>query len=125
MTALDRGGIDEWQRLSAAIRERPWGRVARYVERAVALSQPYGVTELMTEIIERARRDAEQSERDEVSATIRELIATSGCTKAEFAASIGTSASRLSTYASGGVMPSAAMLVRMQRAASSLASGRL
>ncbi|MFD2862989.1 helix-turn-helix domain-containing protein [Salininema proteolyticum] len=35
--------------------------------------------------------------------------------QAEFAERIGTSASRLSTYISGKVMPSAALMVRIRR----------
>jgi transcriptional regulator with XRE-family HTH domain len=45
-------------------------------------------------------------------------MAASGLSRAEFAARIGTSPSRLSTYATGKVVPSAAMLVRMRRQAS-------
>lgn len=42
------------------------------------------------------------------------LVAESGFTAAEFAARLGTSPSRLSTYLSGKVMPSAALLVRAE-----------
>ncbi|MDN5748643.1 MAG: helix-turn-helix domain-containing protein [Pseudonocardia sp.] len=44
-------------------------------------------------------------------------MAASGRTRADFARSVGTSASRLSTYVNGSVTPSAAMLVRMRRVA--------
>jgi DNA-binding transcriptional regulator YiaG len=120
LTALERGGLDEWRRLARAIKADPWGQVARYVEQAVALAHPYGVSEVMTDIVAEARRDAEASERAEVATTVRALIAASGRTQARFAADLGTSASRLSTYASGSVVPSAAMLVRMHRLTSSL-----
>jgi transcriptional regulator with XRE-family HTH domain len=46
---------------------------------------------------------------------VRHAIESSGLTAADFAASIGTSASRLSTYANGKVIPSAAMLLRIER----------
>ncbi|MGF1647054.1 MAG: helix-turn-helix domain-containing protein [Kineosporiaceae bacterium] len=39
----------------------------------------------------------------------------SGLTSTEFASRIGTSRSRLSTYASGRVVPSAALMVRIRR----------
>lgn len=41
----------------------------------------------------------------------------SGLSRAEFASRVGTSASRLSTYVSGRVTPSAALLLRMRRVA--------
>lgn len=120
--ALERGGLSEWRRLAASIRARPWGRVARYVEQAVRIARPFGVSELMTDVVAEARRDAEQSERGAVAATVRRLIASSGRTQAQFAAELGTSPSRLSTYATGSVVPSAAMLVRMERTAAAFAS---
>ena len=46
---------------------------------------------------------------------VRQLIARSGLSQAAFAERIGTSASRLSTYASGKVIPSATLVVRMRR----------
>ncbi|MGI8949078.1 MAG: helix-turn-helix domain-containing protein [Ornithinimicrobium sp.] len=49
-----------------------------------------------------------------------ELVAASGLTTAEFASRIGTSRTRLSTYRSGQVTPSAALLVRMERMADRL-----
>jgi hypothetical protein len=123
LTALERGGLDEWRRLAQAIKADPWGQVARYVEQAVAVAHPYGVSEVMTDIVAEARRDAEHAERAEVAAKVRELIAASGRTQARFAADLGTSASRLSTYASGSVVPSATMLARMGRAAAAAHDG--
>lgn len=117
LTALERGGLPEWRRLARAVRERPWGRVARYVEEAVAVARPYGISEVMTDLVADARRTAEQAERAQVAAEVRELVARSGWTQAQFAAEIGTSASRLSTYASGSVVPSAALMVRMRTVA--------
>jgi transcriptional regulator with XRE-family HTH domain len=57
-----------------------------------------------------------------VAAEITRLLADSGMTRAEFASAIGTSTSRLSTYLSGKVTPSAALLVRMRRVATRSAS---
>lgn len=48
---------------------------------------------------------------------MRDAVASTGLTDAEFARRVGTSASRLSTYLSGKVTPSSAMLVRIQRLA--------
>jgi len=117
LAALERGGLPEWRRLARAIGDQPWGQVARYVEQAVAMAHPFGVSEVMTDLIAEARQEAEAAERAAVVAEVRELVARSGRTQAQFAASMGTSASRLSTYASGAVVPSATLMVRMRRAA--------
>jgi DNA-binding transcriptional regulator YiaG len=115
--ALERGSLRQWRRLASAIRMQPWGPVARAVEHVLTYSRPYGVTRLMERIIHQARNDAEASERALVAAEVRRLIETSGLSRRQFASLIGTSASRLSTYASGKVVPSAALLIRMWSAA--------
>ncbi|MGH3981666.1 MAG: helix-turn-helix domain-containing protein [Pseudonocardiaceae bacterium] len=117
LTALERGGLGHWRRLTTAIDEDPWGPVARRVEEALEVSRPYGVGVLMAEVLAAARRRAERAERAAVAAEISRLQAASGMTRAEFASAIGTSVSRLSTYLSGKVTPSAALLVRMRRVA--------
>jgi hypothetical protein len=45
------------------------------------------------------------------------IIARSGLSRAAIASRIGTLGSRLSTYATGGVIPSAVLMVRMRRVA--------
>ncbi len=117
LTALERGGLGHWRRLAAAIKEDPWGPVSRRVEEALEVSRPYGVGVVMAEVIAAARRRAECAERSAVAAEITRLQAVSGMARAEFASAIGTSVSRLSTYLSGKVTPSAALLVRMRRVA--------
>jgi len=114
-TALERGGISHWKRLASAIRAQPWGPVARSVEEVLSYSRPYGVAEAMERVIARAREDAETEERQAVATEVDRLVRESGLSRAEFASRIGTSASRLSTYATGKVTPSAALMVRMQR----------
>ncbi|HZK15691.1 MAG TPA: helix-turn-helix transcriptional regulator [Solirubrobacterales bacterium] len=116
-TALERGGLSHWRRLAEAIRAEPWGRVARAVEEVLTYSRPHGVAPLMERTLARAREAAEASEREAVAAEVAELIEASGLSRAEFASRIGTSTSRLSTYATGKVTPSAALLVRMRHAA--------
>lgn len=117
VAALERGDLPQWRRLVEAVRERPWGRVARYVEQAVEVARPFGTGPLMREVVVRARAAAEASERAQVAAQVRDLVARSGRTQAQLAADVGTSASRMSTYATGAVTPSAAMMVRIRRAA--------
>jgi DNA-binding transcriptional regulator YiaG len=113
--ALERGDLEHWRRLTAEINRCPWGRTARQVEEVLRHSRPYGVAELMESVIGRARTRAEDEERRTVAAEIRQAIADSGLTRAEFAARIGTSASRLSTYATGKVAPSATLMLRIRR----------
>ena len=116
-TALARGGLAHWRRLAGAIRAEPWGPVARRVEEVLTYSRPYGVAPVMERAISRTRQTAEVSEREAVATEIDRLVRASGLSRAEFASRIGTSASRLSTYVTGKVTPSAALLVRMRRAA--------
>lgn len=117
LTALERGGLSHWRRLAAAVRAEPWGPVARRVEEALSVIRPYGAADLLEGVIARSRAHAEEQERHAVATEIAELVATSGLTRGDFARSVGTSASRLSTYVNGSVTPSAAMLVRMRRVA--------
>ncbi len=115
ITALERGGLSHRRRLAAAIKADPWGPVARNVLEALSVIEPYGVTPLMESVIAHARGQAADDEREQVAREVRSLISSSGLTAAEFAARLGTSASRLSTYSSGKVSPSAALMVRMRR----------
>lgn len=124
-TALERGSISHWRRLARAILAEPWGSVARRIEEVLEYSRPYGVADVMERIIAEARESAEAEERQAVAAEIQRLIEASGLTRAEFASHIGTSTSRLSTYATGKVTPSAALLVRMQAVSAGAPVGQL
>lgn len=117
MAALERGGLSDWQRLAAAVHADPWGPVARRLEDALRATQPYGVAVLMERALQRARAAAEAGERAEVARRLRSLWLASGLERTGFAERIGTSPSRLSTYLSGKVTPSAALVVRMERVA--------
>lgn len=116
MTAIDRGLVPDWRPIFAEIRRSPWGQVARRVERHLAVRERDGVRELFGMAIDRARADAERTDRDAVASRVRRAVAGSGMTNVRFAEHIGTSASRLSTYLSGKVTPSAALLLRIERA---------
>lgn len=117
LAAVERGTLPDWRRLAAAIRADPWGPVAQQVLEAIRLSRPYGTAELLEGVVSRARKLAADSEREDVASEIRELVDKSGLSKQDFAERIGTSRTRLSTYMSGNVMPSAALMVRMRRVA--------
>ncbi|MDD9368556.1 MAG: helix-turn-helix transcriptional regulator [Acidimicrobiales bacterium] len=117
VAAIDRGLVPDWQPIFAEIRRSPWGPVARRIERYLSYREPDGAGTLFSLALDRARVDADRADRDEVAARVRAAVNRAGLTKAQFADLVGTSASRLSTYLSGKVTPSAAMLVRMERAA--------
>lgn len=113
-TALERGDLADWHRIVAEIRADPWGKTARQVEEVLSYSRPYGIAEAMETVLSRARQRAEAAERAAVAAEIRAAVQRSGLSQTEFAFRIGTSASRLSTYASGKVVPSATLMLRIR-----------
>lgn len=117
--AVERGLVPDWQPIFAEISVRPWGSVARKLDQYLGYAEPNGVTTLFRLALERARERTECCEREEVALRVRAAIERSGHTAAQFAQAVGTSASRLSTYATGKVTPSAAMLLRIERAAAS------
>jgi hypothetical protein len=119
LAAVERGTLPDWRRLAEAVTDDPWGPVAQQVLEAIGLSRPYGTTELLRGVIDRARLRAAEAERGEVAAEIRTRVGESGLSRQEFADRIGTSRSRLSTYMSGKVTPSASLMVRIRRVASS------
>jgi DNA-binding transcriptional regulator YiaG len=118
LAAIERGTLPDWRRLAHAIQDDPWGPVAQQVLEAVRLSHPYGTAELLEGVVDRAREVAADSERAEVATEVSDLVGASGLSQQDFAARLGTSRSRLSTYMSGKVMPSAALMVRIRRVAS-------
>jgi hypothetical protein len=122
VTVVDRGLVADWQPVFAEIRRSPWGRVARRIERHLTYREPDGAGVLFALAIERARADSERADREQVAARVRAAVDRSGLTKAEFAALVGTSAPRLSTYLNGRVIPSAAMMLRIERTADDAAA---
>jgi DNA-binding transcriptional regulator YiaG len=117
LAAVERGTLPDWRRLAAAVRADPWGPVAQQVLEAVELSRPYGTSQLLTSVIDSARQEAADAEREQVAGKIRDLVARSGLSRQDFALRIGTSRPRLSTYMSGKVTPSAALMLRIRRIA--------
>lgn len=113
VTAIERGTIGDWVRITAAVDREPWGEVARQVEDYLSYARPPGVTGLLERAVARARTQAERAERRRVAAEIGELIQATGLSLAEVARRMGTSRSRLSTYRSGSVTPSAALRLRL------------
>ena len=84
------------------------------METALTCVHPYGVDVAMRRILSDARAARDLAEREAVAAEVAQIVRASGLSKSEFASRIGTSASRLSTYLSGSVTPSASLLLRMR-----------
>jgi DNA-binding transcriptional regulator YiaG len=118
LAAIERGGMRRWDRIAAELRRRPYGEVARVLEREVMNAVAHeGERELVRQMLLRARRHWEQDAGAEVATRLRTLVARSGLSQREFAARLGTSASRFSTYLNGKVTPGADLLVRAERVA--------
>ena len=115
--ALERGDLEHWRRIVAEVNRDPWGPTARQLEEVLTHARPYGVADAMDVMLERARQHADEREREQIAAEVRTAIRRSGLTRAEFASRIGTSSSRLSTYATARVTPSASLMLRMRRVA--------
>lgn len=115
LAAIERGTLPDWRRLARAIEADPWGPVAQQVLEAIQIAHPYGTADLLEGVVASAREQAAESERAIVASEVSELVGRSGLSRQEFAERIGTSRPRLSTYISGKVVPSAALMVRIRR----------
>ncbi len=119
LAAVERGGIKLWDRIAAELRRHPYGPVARLLEDEVIPAVSHeGECELFRHLLQRARRGWEHEARVEVANRLRSLLERSGLNQREFAAELGTSASRLSTYLNGKVTPGADLLVKAERVGS-------
>ncbi|MDZ5620153.1 helix-turn-helix transcriptional regulator [Nocardioides sp. HM23] len=117
---VEKRGVSVWRALLANIAANPFGPEARQLTELAHEAELPPVA-LVVEACTRAyRKRIEVAERLEVSREIRRLVAISGCSQRRFAAHIGTSASRLSTYVNGLVTPSATLMVRIRWAAAEL-----
>lgn len=122
VTVLERGLVPDWRPIVQAITQQPWGEFPRRVTKATQMADDPRLEVLFSLVIDDARHQREHEEREEVAARVRTAIAHSGLTQAQFAREIGTSASRLSTYATGSVTPSAALLLRIEQVSATLAA---
>lgn len=117
---LDAGTLPQWRLHLGMVAASPWGS---YADLLVTLARESGrplVLAATESSVEQCREWCRDQERDQVAREIRHLVALSGTSQREFSSRIGTSPSRLSTYVRGTVTPSAAMLLRIQRASRSL-----
>ena len=113
VTAIEQGLVPDWRLVFDELKVDPWGPVSRKIQRYLEYAPRDGVRALFQLAIDRARDNAEARERSLVAARVRGAIEASGLTAGQFAERVGTSASRLSTYARGTATPSAHMLIRI------------
>ncbi|UMG93633.1 helix-turn-helix transcriptional regulator [Nocardioides sp. TF02-7] len=120
----EHGNAAVWRAHVAAIAAHPWGPYPKHLrELADRAGKPhFGAGAAL--VAELCRADAEQAERRAVAREIRKLVAESGLSQRAFASAVGTSASRLSTYVTGSVVPSAAMMLRITRTGRRFAEAR-
>lgn len=114
LAAIDRGSLPDWRRIVSAVNAEPRGPVASDLKAAIELTENRGVAVTLGQAGVAARHRADSRAREEVRRRLAAFVAESGLTAAEFAAWLGTSPSRFSTYLSGNVTPSAALLVRAE-----------
>lgn len=117
VATIERGTLSDWLPITRAIKAAPRGTSRARSRSTSPTRPPYGVGPLLRRTIDDARAEHERDERREVAARVRAAVDRSGLNRADFARAIGTSRTRLSTYCTGKVVPSAALLVRMERIA--------
>lgn len=111
-----------WRGQAALIAANPWGPYPIELERMLREAGLTVPADRAADCAELYRRRTEKHERMEIARFIRQAVESSGMLQRDFAKLIGTSASRLSTYMSGGVTPSAAMMLRIARVSRDLES---
>ncbi len=111
---LDRGSLSDWRLITTEIDRRPWGRIARQVAEITSWSEHYGVDELMSTVIARARQRFDAAARLKYATYLRRRRVEAGLTQSELAEAAGTSSSRLSAYENGTVAPTTTVLGRIE-----------
>lgn len=120
---VERGTLTDWRNLAAALDEEPWGRVADVI---TALAESgHTIGNLLHEIVERRRRHINEMARRRYAELIAETRRATGLSMREFAARVGTSASRLSDYENAKVSPTGEVIGRIEEIAGRIrSSGR-
>lgn len=104
-----------WRPALARLARAPWSPEADRVLDAMTRPADAGVRRAVDEFRLVCREREADRERAAVATEVRRVVAVSGLSQRAFAARIGTSASRLSSYVHGHVVPSAAMMLRIKR----------
>lgn len=111
LTAIDRGGLRNWQRIVSAVHRDPHGEFAHQVSQAVDAAEDTGAAAWVAEGLRWARL----SEKQRLGENLQLLLHEAELTHAEAADLLDTSRPRVSSYCSGTVTPSALVLDRIQR----------
>ena len=112
---VDGGTVLEWRHHLAMIAASPWSPYAQHlVDLAEVIERPL-VGDVVNRYTGLCRDRLKESEREHVADEVRRLVHASGVTQRQFAQWVGTSPSRLSSYVSGAVTPSASLMLRMTR----------
>lgn len=112
LTAIDRGGLQHWRRINRAVQKDPYGTVAADLDEALEIAEDSGVVQLLR----RGLDDARRSERDRFAQVFRALVDDYAGTHQDVAQLLGTSRSRVSSYCSGAVVPSAVAFATLEDA---------
>lgn len=115
LTALDRGGLQQWRRIGDAIRKDPWGNVASELEEVLSTAEDSGAVALL----QHALLDARKTEKQFFGKKFATLLQEAEMTQSDAAAFLGTSRTRVNSYCSGAVTPSALVVERLRQAITS------
>ena len=117
----EHGDAHRWRLHLASVAADPWGEHASCLVTFARAAERPGIATTIERCTRRFRTAAEDAERRAIAEHIGALVRISGLPQQTFAARVGTSPSRMSTYVRGQVTPSATMVLRMKRVASRLA----
>jgi DNA-binding transcriptional regulator YiaG len=110
LAAIDRGGLDDWAKVAVAVEAAPHGPVAGQLEEALEIAESVGAAALLRRVLDDARSTAEERS----VRRLQELAREADLSQQRLAERIGTSRSRLSSYLSGAVAPSAVVVERLE-----------
>ncbi|WP_341579827.1 helix-turn-helix transcriptional regulator [Microbacterium schleiferi] len=111
LAALDRGYAPHWSRLASAVASEPGLR--EVFEESAEAAESRQTVALVREMISHRQRTTSEIAQERLRSAQR----ASGLTQRELASTLGTSASRLSTYLSGRVTPAMDVLVAAEELA--------
>lgn len=119
LSAVERGDVRDWRRIAQALRREPRGKVAAELREVLDSVENPAMVNLFGDVLRDAAAARDAEERNAVVRELELALKRSGMNRADFATRLGTSQSRLSTYLTGKVVPSATLLIRARRAADS------
>ena len=122
LTLVERGSLSDWRRIAISIDDLPWGPTARNIDAITSWGENAGVDDILRARLDAARSHAALAGRRRYADRIRALRKATGLSMREFAAEVGTSASRLSDYEHAKVSPTTDVLARIESVSERLSS---